>query len=214
MPGMELVVIGGGNMGEALLKGVVRAKVLPPAAVMLAEPVERRRDLLSRELGIAAAAEVAAAAGAERFVLAVKPQQMEAACRNLRAALPDSALVISIAAGISTAYLANALGKSARIIRAMPNTPILVGAGCTAIAAGPGATEQDLNFAQRLFAAGGATQLVDEAAMDAVTAVSGSGPAYFFYLIEAMMEAGIAEGLPGEGALKLACQTCAARRRS
>jgi pyrroline-5-carboxylate reductase len=196
-------------MGEALLRGVIRAGLLPAAAVVVVEPVKERREKLAKELSIAAVEDIRRTPAARRYVLAVKPQQMESAAASLREVMGESALVISIAAGISTAYLAKALGSGARIIRAMPNTPMLVGAGCTCLCAGPGATRDDLEFAQKLFAAGGLVRVVDEPAMDAVTAISGSGPAYFFYLIEAMIEAGVAEGLSPDTAAVLAHQTCA-----
>lgn len=205
----ELVLIGGGNMGEAMLRGLLRAELLPAAAIIVAEPVREKRLRLAGEMGVAAVEDIGQAGPAKRFVLAVKPQQMDSLMPAVRQVLGESSLVISIAAGISTAYLAGALGPAARLIRAMPNTPMLVGRGCTGLALGPGATEVDLAFAQRLFAAGGLVRVVDEAAMDAVTAVSGTGPAYFFYLIEAMVAAGVDEGLSADTATALACQACA-----
>ena len=121
--------------------------------------------------------------------------------------VPD-AVVVSIAAGITTSYIDERLGGRGRIVRAMPNTPMLVGEGMSALAAGPRATADEIRWTQKLFAASGETCVVAEEQMDAVTAVSGSGPAYFFYLIEAMIAAGAAEGLDAETAAKLARQTC------
>jgi pyrroline-5-carboxylate reductase len=188
---------------------VLKANVLPRESVAVVEPVPQRREQLSGQLNIAVAAAIEEAPPAAQYVLAVKPQQIDAVLGPLAAAIgPEGALVISIAAGISTTFLAAALGEKARIVRAMPNTPMLVGQGCTGMCRGPGATDDDLAFARRLFASGGEVFVVDESAIDAVTAVSGSGPAYFFYLIEAMVAAGVAEGLDEDTALALARQTC------
>lgn len=207
---MRLVIIGGGNMGEALLRGILSAHVLAPAELMVVEPVETRREFLSRELKIVTAPDVAEAPAAANYVLAVKPQQVPAVAPQLAERLPEGgALVISIAAGISTNFLAERLGQRARIVRTMPNTPMLVGCGCTGLCLGPRATSADAAFARQIFAASGAVYDVDEKQIDAVTAVSGSGPAYFFYLIEAMTKAGVAEGLEEKTAVALACQTCA-----
>ena len=120
----------------------------------------------------------------------------------------DKTVVISIAAGITTAHIDAKLKGKGRIIRAMPNTPMLVGSGVSAVAAGPRATHEDVHWAQRLFATSGLAIVMDESAIDAVTGVSGSGPAYLFYLIEAMTEAGVAEGLDPDVAELLATQTC------
>jgi len=206
----QLVVLGAGNMGEALLRGVLGANLIGADSIVAVEPRDERRDEIASALSIAAVADVADAPPAAVYVLAVKPQQMEAVLPSLAAAIPESgALVISIAAGISTAYLADSLGAAARIIRTMPNTPMLVGCGCTGLAAGPGATDADMAMARKLFSTSGEVMVVDEPAIDAVTAVSGSGPAYFFYLVEAMTAAGLAEGLDADTALALARQTCA-----
>ena len=127
---------------------------------------------------------------------------------QISASVSGEATVISIAAGITTSFLDTALSGKGQIVRVMPNTPLMVGQGMSAITAGPRATENDLQWVRELFSASGKTVIVEEKMMDAVTAVSGSGPAYFFYLVEAMVEAGIAEGLPAEIAKQLAAQTC------
>jgi len=206
----QLVIVGAGNMGEALLRGVLGANIVSADQVVAVEPRDERREEIAGALGVAAVADIIDAPPGATYVLAVKPPQMEAVLPGVRAALPDAgALVISIAAGISTSRVAAGLGVAARIVRAMPNTPMLVGCGCTGLCAGPGATDEDVALAQSLFAAGGEAVVVDEPAIDAVTAVSGSGPAYFFYLVEAMAAAGAAEGLDADTALTLARQTCA-----
>jgi pyrroline-5-carboxylate reductase len=205
----ELVAIGAGNMGEAVLRGVLAGNVLAHTQIVAVDPrLERRKDL-GLALNISAVEHVAQAPPARAYLLAVKPQQMDEALDDLAPALPEaSAVVISVAAGVSTGFLAQRLGERARIVRAMPNTPMLVGCGCTGVCAGAGATEEDLLLAKRIFAAAGDVRVVDESAIDAVTAVSGSGPAYFFYLIEAMVAAGAAEGLDEATALSLAVKTC------
>jgi len=210
MADVQLVLIGAGNMGEALLRGVLAAGVMAPADVAAVEPRAERRTALGASLGIAMAADLAAAPAAEAYVLAVKPQQMPDVLPVLAGRLPAAgALVISMAAGITTRHLAAGLGPAARIVRTMPSTPMLVGRGCTGLCRGPGATEKDIDLARRLFASAGVAVVLDEPALDAVTAVSGSGPAYFFYLIEAIVAAGVAEGLDEATALVLARQTCA-----
>ncbi len=206
----RLVAVGGGNMGEAVLRGVLAARLLAPAEVAVVEPVEARRATLSEQLGVRCVAAIHQAPPAEAYLLAVKPQQMAVVLPGLAGALgAEGALVVSIAAGVSTRRLAEGLGPKARVIRTMPNTPMLAGVGCTGLAAGPGATEADLVFAESLFAASGQVHRLAEGDLDALTAVSGSGPAYFLYLIEAMVAAGVAEGLEPAVALALARQTCA-----
>jgi len=205
----ELGIIGGGNMAEACVRGLVRGKILPPARIVVSDVSDERRELLGRITGAACVADNLTPARCRRVLLAVKPQVMPAVLEEVASSIRTDATVISIAAGIKTAAIAARLGGRGRIVRVMPNTPMLVGAGAAAIAAGPRATEDDLAWAERLFAASGRTVRVVEELMDAVTAVSGSGPAYFFYLIEAMVAAGLAEGLDEPTATLLASQTCA-----
>ena len=208
MPTNQLGVIGAGNMAEALLRGGIAANIIDCNAVIASDPDFSRRQHFTRELGVTTSEGNADAAACRRVLLAVKPQVMGQVLEGIAEALAADATVISIAAGIKTDFISEALGGRGHIVRVMPNTPMLVGAGVSALAAGPRATEDDLAWAQRLFAACGATVRVEESMIDAVTAVSGSGPAYFFYLIEAMVAAGMAEGLEAEVALELAVQTC------
>jgi len=209
----QLGVIGAGNMAEALLRGVVRANVLAGNAIVAADPQLDRRQVMTRDVGITCLAENDVPAGCPNVLLAVKPQKMPEVLAAIAPAVRDEATIISIAAGVTTALLDAGLAGKGRIIRVMPNTPMLAGAGMSALAAGPRATHAELRWAERLFAASGQTVIVDESMMDAVTAVSGSGPAYFFYLIEAMTAAGAAEGLDAEVAEKLAVATCAGAAR-
>jgi pyrroline-5-carboxylate reductase len=147
------------------------------------------------------------AGASDALILAVKPQGMDAALRPLAPVLPGQTLVVSIAAGISISYLEERLGRGRRIARVMPNTPALVQAGAAAAAFSAACAEEDKDTVQALFGAVGHIERVDEAHMDAVTALSGSGPAYFFRLTELLTEAAAAEGLPRDVAERLARQT-------
>ena len=208
MADRELGVIGGGNMAEALLRGALSAHVLSPDAVIVSDPDPARCGLFAEELGVEAVEDNAIPAACRRLLLAVKPQVMADVLASIADTVAPDTLVISIAAGIKTAFLRDGLRGRGRIVRTMPNTPMLVGAGISALCAGPGATGEDLAWAQRLLGTCGKTVRVDEPMMDVVTAVSGSGPAYFFYLVEAMAAAGEAEGMDAETALALAVETC------
>jgi len=208
MANYQLGVIGAGNMAEALLRGAIGANVLDHNAVVASDPVFDRRQWFTRELGVTTAEVNIVPAACPYILLAVKPQVMGEVLAGIAGDVADDAVVISIAAGVRTAWIGERLSGKGRIVRVMPNTPMLVGAGVSALCKGPGATDADLAWAQRLFAACGGTVRVDEPMIDAVTAVSGSGPAYFFYLIEAMVAAGEAEGLAEDVALRLAVETC------
>ena len=209
MADYKLGVIGAGNMAEALLRGVIASNFLPHGAIVASDPVLARRQLLTKDLSIACVEDNTVPGSCGRIVLAVKPQVVPDALDSIAAVVRDDALVITIAAGTKTALLDGKLGGKGRLVRVMPNTPMLVKMGISAVAPGPRATEDDLKWTCRLFGASGQTVRVEEEMMDAVTAVSGSGPAYFFYLIEAMTAAGIADGLPPGIAAKLSIQTCA-----
>ena len=201
--------IGGGNMARSLIGGLVE-RGMPAARVHVAEPVEALREALYRDFGVQAHADAQAAAGqASTWVLAVKPQVMRSVCEGLAAlAQARRPLVVSIAAGITASQLDRWLGGGQTVVRTMPNTPALLGAGITGLFAGAGVSAAQRAQAQALLEAAGPTVWIeDEALMDAVTAVSGSGPAYVFLLAEAMIEAGIAQGLPSEAASALARQT-------
>jgi pyrroline-5-carboxylate reductase len=213
MADYELGIIGAGNMAEAILRGVLGANVLPHGAIVASDTSAARRKHVFNTLGVECVADSAVPAGCPRVLLAVKPQVMAEVLDGIAGAVAAEALVISIAAGVTTRFIDERLGGRGRIVRVMPNTPMLVGAGMSALAPGPRAAEDDIAWARRLFSASGQTAVVAEELMDAVTAVSGSGPAYFFYLIEAMIEAGVAEGLDRDVAAALAAQTCAGSAR-
>ncbi|MDK1030775.1 MAG: pyrroline-5-carboxylate reductase [Planctomycetia bacterium] len=190
----KLGFIGAGSMAEAIVRGVTATSLIKPAEIIAADPDPERRKLFSDVLGVCATADNAEVmAAAPAVVLAIKPQQFDAVAPPASTAGQGS-LLISICAGISISRIEGAFA-AARVIRTMPNTPLLVGKGITAIAAGTRATENDLAFAEKIFGSCGATVRIDERLIDAVTAVSGSGPAYFFYLVEAMEAAAVGLGL-------------------
>ena len=206
----QLGIIGAGNMAEAITRGVLAAGLFRPEQLIAADVVAARRELFERELKVRAVENAAdAARGASRVLLSVKPQQLAAALTEIGAVLAPSALVISIAAGVGTAFIERTLGHGHdwRVVRTMPNTPMLVGQGMVAVAAGRNATADDLADATRIFAAAASVISVEEDKLDAVTAMSGSGPAYFFYLVEQMVRAGVELGLTPEQSIKLAAKT-------
>jgi pyrroline-5-carboxylate reductase len=205
----DLAVIGAGNMAEAIVRGVLKAKLLDVGRIIAADISPQRRQLFSDQLGIASVQENTMAVRGSRIVLlSVKPQQMESTLIELRSALPQDALLISIAAGIQTKKIEAWLGeRPQRVVRAMPNTPMLVGEGMVAICRGTRASDVDLVTGRRLFEAAATVIDVQESQMDAVTAVSGSGPAYVFYLAEQMIRAGEAAGLTPEQARTLSLRT-------
>lgn len=200
--------LGGGRMAEALIKGITEAGLAKPEMVVAVDPSAERRQLLAEQFGVAAAADGAGLADCRIVVLAVKPQIMGKALALNLANFHGGQIVISIAAGISLDFLESCLaGRDCRLVRVMPNTPALVLEGASAICGGSRATASDLDEAQRIFAAVGSSVLLSEAEMDAVTGLSGSGPAYVFSFIEAMIDGGVKVGLARPVAEKLVLQT-------
>jgi len=201
--------IGGGNMARSLIGGLV-ARGMAPASIRVSEPVDALRDALAKDFGVTVFADNAhAVEGADTWIFGVKPQVMRDVCEAL-APVAQSAkpLVVSIAAGITTTQLERWLGGALPIVRTMPNTPALLGAGVTGLFANARVDAAGRARTQALLEATGRCVWIDEEArMDAVTAVSGSGPAYVFLLAEAMQAAGEAEGLSHEAARTLALQT-------
>jgi len=201
-------LIGGGNMAAALARGLVASGRVTAANVRASDPSEARRALLSEEYGITASDSNAdVARWANVVVLAVKPQYIEAAIASIASALTPEHTIVSLAAGVPLAVLEARLPAGARVVRAMPNTAAIVLAGATGISAGSRATAEDLDTARSLFEAVGKVALCDEALLDAVTGLSGSGPAYVMLVIEALADGGVKMGLPRETALLLAAQT-------
>lgn len=200
---VRLQIVGGGKMGEALLEGLLTSGWAEPADVVVVEKVAARRKALARSFkGVSVVAEPVASEGA---LVAVKPADVPDTCRALGAlGVPR---LLSIAAGVTTATLQEAAGPVVAVVRAMPNTPAVVGAGASAIAPGSGAGKADLDWAQSLLEAVGVVVRVTEAQLDAVTGLSGSGPAYVFLVAESLIEAGVLVGLPRDVAEVLAVQT-------
>lgn len=206
---MQIAFIGGGHMTTGLVGGL-RSGGVPPDTIIVADPLEVARTRLVGEFGVRCTADnVAAIRDAEVVVLAVKPQDMATVALGLAPALAARRrVVISVAAGIRIPDLARWLGPLTPIVRAMPNRPALIGAGVTALHAAPDVQPAERAAAERVMSAAGATLWVDEEAqMDVVTAISGSGPAYFFLLAEALEAAGMELGLPQDTARRLAVET-------
>ncbi|MFC1461771.1 pyrroline-5-carboxylate reductase [Verrucomicrobiota bacterium] len=192
----KFVFIGAGNMAEALVRGMLRARLCPASAVRVTDIDGARLKKFASEYQVAGSADNAdEVKTTDVVVLAVKPQVLPEVLKGLKGSIPAGALVVSIAAGISIRALEGMLADVARVIRVMPNTPALVGCGAAAFCCGSQATEEDARVVSTMFKSVGIVIRVEEPAMDAVTALSGSGPAYVFYLVEAMLKAGAEMGL-------------------
>ncbi len=205
----SIAFIGGGNMARSLIGGLI-ARGHAASSIHVSEPHAELRDALARDFAVNTYSGNSQAAGqAAVWVFAVKPQVMKTVCEDLaQTAQAQQPLVISIAAGITSGQLERWLGGALAVVRTMPNTPALLGAGATGMFANGKASTSQRHIAEGLLQAAGLTVWIDdEARMDAVTALSGSGPAYVFLLAEAMQAAGQAQGLPPEAARVLALQT-------
>ena len=199
--------IGGGNMAEALIRGLVKG-TFPAGQIVVSEPSAERQRLLTGRYGISFATDNRSLVReCPLVILAIKPQLLSEVVGDFAAALRGEKLLLSILAGVTTTTLEASFDGRPRVVRAMPNTPALVGEGATALCAGRFATVDDLTAARHIFEAVGSVQLVAESQMDAVTGLSGSGPAYVFTVIEALADGGVREGLSRETALQLAVQT-------
>jgi pyrroline-5-carboxylate reductase len=200
--------LGAGKMATALTRGWLAAGLLTPERVHASDPVSAARQAFQQETGVAATADnLAVVAASDVLVLAVKPQSLPALLAEIRAALTPRHLVVSIAAGATLRQLRDGLGATCRLIRVMPNTPCLVGASASAFAPGEHATETDVALVDRLLSAVGAALRVPEPLLDAVTGLSGSGPAFVYVMIEALSDGGVRMGLPRDAATLLAAQT-------
>lgn len=208
LKGRTIGFIGAGNMAEAMIRGLLEAKLVTADQVIASDIVETKRQQIRLRYGIQTVTEGRdVGAKASILILAVKPQDMEAALQGIAASVDQAKTIISIAAGITTAFIADRLPAKARIVRAMPNAPALVLAGAAGIAKGEHATTEDLQVAEAIFAAVGKAVVVEEKHLDAVTGLSGSGPAYVFLFIEALADAGVKVGLTRDVAGLLAAQT-------
>lgn len=203
----SITFLGGGNMANAIIRGLLVAGT-PASRITATDRSVERVAQLEKEHGIRAGLDnVKATREAEVVVLSVKPQALDKLLKEVAPAIDHTKLVVSVAAGVPIAAIERRLGAGARIIRTMPNTPCLVGLGATALAKGEHATEDDLTLATALFQSVGLTTVVDEYLLDAVTGLSGSGPAYIFLIIDALSDAGVKVGLSRHVALTLAAQT-------
>lgn len=201
-----VAVLGAGKMGEALLSGLLRAG-RTPGELLFTERHEDRAAMLTEKYDVESVTSVEAAKRADTLLIAVKPQEMGALLDDLESVVTDKNLVITIAAGIPTATLEARLPKGTPVVRVMSNTPVFVDEAMSAIAPGAHADEEHLKRTEDLLRPVGKVIRVPESQLDAVTALSGSGPAYFFFLVEAMIDAGILLGLPRAVAQELIVQT-------
>ncbi len=203
----SLSFIGAGNMAEAMIRGLLRGNVFAPGDVVASGPRPERMRELADAYGIRTTMNNREAASARIVVLSVKPQIFSKVLDEIADAIDPEAFVISIAAGVPVAAIQARLPGGTRVVRAMPNTPALVDAAATAIAGGEHARQSDLDDAKKIFDAIGITVVLDESLLDAVTGLSGSGPAYVFLILEALSDAGVKVGLSRRTAQLLAAQT-------
>jgi pyrroline-5-carboxylate reductase len=200
--------LGGGNMAEALIRGLVRGGHARPDHIWASGPRAERMTLLAEQYAIRTTTDnCALAAAADLLVLAVKPQILDRVLVEVSGSIRPHALVVSLAAGVPTRAIERRLPGKMRVVRSMPNTPAVVSAGATAIARGTHADDGDLATARLMFDSVGLTVVLEEGQLDAVTGLSGSGPAYVFLIIEALADAGVKVGLSRRTAQKLAAQT-------
>ncbi len=203
----KLAVIGCGNMGQAVVRGLLEVGWATKDEIIATNPSQAKAGALAAELGIKTSTDNKAAATSARIILlGVKPQIIKTALKDLRGAILKDQLVISIAAGISTRFVEYYL-KEVPVIRCMPNLAVTIGMGASAMCCGQNAAEEDMQHARAIFEAVGSVEEIPENLMDAVTGLSGTGPMYVFHLVEAMADAGVRVGLPRDVAMRLAMQT-------
>jgi pyrroline-5-carboxylate reductase len=207
-----IAILGAGKIGEALLAGLLKAG-RSPETLMFTERYDERAAELTRRYGVPGVSIARAAATADVLIVAVKPQDIEPVLTDLAPAISPHTLVVSVAAGLPTALYERHLPDGQPVVRVMPNTPILVGEAMSAISAGSHATADHLAIVEELLSSVGKVVRVPESQQDAVTALSGSGPAYFFFLVEAMIDAGILLGLPRAVSAELIIQSAVGSAR-
>lgn len=204
----KIAFLGTGSMAEALIKGLLRGGTAKPEQIIATFRRRERMEEFRKSYPVSVTMDNAQAArDAEVLVLSIKPQAMGKLLDQIAPSVNHTKLIISIAAGVPIEAIERKLGAGARIVRAMPNTPSLVGAGACALAGGEHATDEDLRTASSVFDSVGISTVVEEYLLDSVTGLSGSGPAYVFLVIEALSDAGVKVGLPRYTALQLAAQT-------
>jgi pyrroline-5-carboxylate reductase len=211
--GCSLGIIGVGNMGAALARGLVKAGAIPADAIMVSDADSKRAAALAKELGVRAASNLDLARACDYVVVVVKPAVVESVLKEIAPAVRPGQVLVSMATGITLARICEHLGQAKpELARVMPNTPALVGAGVFAMAA-PGLTDDRRTFLTKLLSSMGQVVEVGEELMDAVTGLSGSGPAFVFVMVEALADGGVAAGLPRALAQQLAAQTVAGAAR-
>lgn len=203
---MTIAIIGAGVMGETLLAGLLRAGY-PASDIVVTTRKDDHGVELNTKYGVQVIDNATAAQRADSLLLVVKPQDMKAVLEEVAPHLKASTLVISLAAGITTSFIESHLASGTAVVRVMPNTPALVDEGMTAVSAGSNCTEENLETTEKIMRSVGHVVRVPEKHQDAVTAISGSGPAYIFYVVEAMIESGVMLGLPRDTATELVLQT-------
>jgi pyrroline-5-carboxylate reductase len=199
-------ILGAGQMGEALASGLLRSGVVSPDQIVAAARRPERADQLRHAYGIDVLSAAHAAAKAQTLVIAVKPQDMDVLLAEISPVVTPDQLVISVAAGITTAYIGRRLAGDVPVVRVMSNTPVLVDEAMSVISPGPHATEEHLRHTEELLRPVGKVLRIPESQQDAATALSGSGPAYVYFLVEAMVDAGILLGMPRQNALEMVKQ--------
>jgi pyrroline-5-carboxylate reductase len=204
---MKLNVIGLGEMGSTLVRGMIDAQIFEPYEIIGSDYKVKEMDSNPEFNGIRSSNDnKIAAASADIILLAIKPQVMDNVLREI-SSLADDKLIISIAAGVTTGHLEEKLPPTARVVRVMPNTPALVKEGISAITAGSKADEKDMNFVKNILSGVGKVIVVEEEQMDAITGLSGSGPAYAYLMIEALADGGVLTGISRDVSIHLAAQT-------
>lgn len=203
----SLVIIGGGRMGEAIAVGLLTSGLIEAGRVAVVEPSDERRAVFAARGIVTARDGHEVVPHAETLLFAVKPQVIDAVVAHLADDIAGGTLVVSIAAGITTARLESLLDEGTAVVRVMPNTPAMVGAGMAVVSGGSAATDAQVERVRALFEAVGDAVVLPEAAQDAATAISGSGPAYVALIADALADAGAEQGLPREVAMRLAVQT-------
>ena len=200
--------VGSGNMAEAIVKGAIHAGLFSPKSIISSDIQEHRRRLFKDSYGIKTVSDnCELVSSVDIVVLAVKPQNLKAILKEIAQGVDRSKLIISIAAGVPLAKIEEGLNRKSRVVRVMPNTPALIGEGAAALCVGSNATKDDLDITRNIFDVLGKTVVIDEKHMDAVTGLSGSGPAYVFLFIDALIDAGVNIGLDRNTARILSVQT-------
>lgn len=209
MINQRIGIIGAGKMGEALLSGLLNSKSTTVNKLKASDVREQRREYVKKAYGISCYFDNSELVNeSDVIILAIRPGDMKAVLEQIKDALSIKHLIISIAAGIRTDFISKKLPVGIQIIRAMPNNPAMVGEGMTALAPMTNVSKENLQIANEVFSSIGKVVVLEERHLDAVTGLSGSGPAYVFLIIEALAEAGVNEGIPRDVAVLLAAQTC------